>query len=206
MRESELYMSPPLNPGNPSPGNPSPAINTGDIPVSIDALLIGTCAATLRRHLASIQTCIGKLDDAQLWVRANENSNALGNLLCHMAGNVRQWMVAGLGGASDVRTRDREFAARGFTETDGNAGGPKTGTDLVALLAGTLEEAITVIESLDTERLSRVYRIQRVYEVSGVEALVHVTEHFAYHAGQVVFATKLITGEDLGFHRHLSGA
>ena len=32
----------------------------------------------------------------------------------------------------------------------------------------------------------------------------HVVEHFSHHTGQIIFATKLLTGGDLGFYRHLS--
>jgi len=31
-------------------------------------------------------------------------------------------------------------------------------------------------------------------------------EHFSVHTGQIVFATKMLTGADLGFYRHLRTA
>ena len=40
--------------------------------------------------------------------------------------------------------------------------------------------------------------------VSGVEVVYHVVEHFAQHTGQIIFATKMLTGDDMGFYRHLS--
>ena len=30
-------------------------------------------------------------------------------------------------------------------------------------------------------------------------------EHFAQHTGQILFASKQLTSQDLGFYRHLSG-
>jgi len=42
------------------------------------------------------------------------------------------------------------------------------------------------------------------YSVTLLEAIYHVVEHFAQHTGQIVFATKQVTGEDLGFYKHLS--
>jgi hypothetical protein len=31
----------------------------------------------------------------------------------------------------------------------------------------------------------------------------HVVEHFSMHDDQVLYVTKQLRGEDLGFHRHL---
>ena len=36
-----------------------------------------------------------------------------------------------------------------------------------------------------------------------LEAIYHVVEHFSMHTGQIIFATKLLTGTDLGFYAHL---
>lgn len=44
------------------------------------------------------------------------------------------------------------------------------------------------------------------YDVTVMEAIYHVVEHFSMHTGQILFATKMLTGTDLGFYRHLSSA
>ena len=94
-----------------------------------------------------------------------------------------------------MRTRDEEFAARG------GSGAP----ELSALLRGVMEEAAAVIDTLPPERLAGRVTIQG-YEVSVLEAIYSVVDHLALHAGQIMFATKLLTGTDLGFYRHLSSA
>ncbi|HUG81475.1 MAG TPA: DUF1572 family protein, partial [Bryobacterales bacterium] len=66
----------------------------------------------LRERLRRIELCVAKLDDEQLWARAHETENAVGNLILHLAGNIRQWIVSGVGGAPDRRDRDAEFAQR----------------------------------------------------------------------------------------------
>jgi hypothetical protein len=76
---------------------------------------------------------------------------------------------------------------------------------LAARLESTVAEALEVIGNLPDERLAETVRIQG-YEVSVLEAIGHVAEHFAQHAGQIIFATKLLRGEDLGYYRHLSKA
>ena len=142
-----------------------------------------------------IDVCLGKLTEEQVWARGGENENAVGNLVLHLCGNVRQWIVSGIGGASDVRQRDTEFAARGGTSIE----------DLKERLRSTVEEASKVVESLTPNRLTERVTIQN-YEASVAEAVIHVLEHFSMHTGQILFVTKMLTGEDLGFYAHLRTA
>lgn len=142
-----------------------------------------------------IRTCLGKLSDDQVWGRGGENENAIGNLVLHLCGNVRQWIGYGVGGGPDTRVRDAEFAARGGLEI----------ALLQDRLADTVREAAEMIGALPVERLGEKVTIQS-YSVTLLEAIYHVVEHFAQHTGQIIFATKQLTGEDLGFYRHLSKA
>jgi uncharacterized damage-inducible protein DinB len=146
----------------------------------------------LRQLSSRIATCLGKLSEQQVWARGSENENAIGNLVLHLCGNVRQWIVSGVGGRPDVRDRDSEFNARGDVAIP----------ELTKRLSQTVEEAAAVIAVLSHERLSQRVTIQK-YDVSALEAVYHVVEHFSMHAGQILFATKMMTGEELGFYRHL---
>ncbi len=130
------------------------------------------------------------LSEKEIWWRPNAASNSVGNLVLHLEGNVCQWIISGLGGAPDRRERDREFAERG----------PIPRRDLVAQLRKTVTEACRVLEKLSPETLSRSYRIQG-FRVTGLGAVCDVVEHFAYHAGQIIYVTKLKHGRDLGFTR-----
>ena len=156
--------------------------------MTVESLFLNFSADKLRQFADSIAVCVGKLNDDQIWARGHESSNAIGNLILHLNGNVRQWIISELGGNPCERDRDAEFAARGNV----------TGAELIARLKNTVEHAAQVISSLTTDRLTRMYDIQS-YGCSGVEAVYHVVEHFAEHTGQIIFATKLLTGEDLGF-------
>jgi uncharacterized damage-inducible protein DinB len=128
----------------------------------------------------------------QIWARGSENENAIGNLVLHLTGNLGQWILSSLGNQVVTRDRDGEFDARG------NA----TSAALLTKLRNTVEQATRIIANLSTEELTRVYDVQG-YSVSGVAAVFHVVEHFAQHTGQIIFATKILTGEDPGFYRHL---
>lgn len=139
-----------------------------------------------------IESCLDRLNDEQVWARGGENENAIGNIALHLSGNVRQWIVSGVGGASDTRQRDKEFAARGGASI----------SELKRLLENVTAEAIAVMQQVPMERLTERVKIQK-YDVTVLEAIYHVVEHFSMHTGQILFATKMLTGADLGFYSHL---
>jgi hypothetical protein len=152
-------------------------------------------ADKLIQLLERIETCVDRLTPEQLWMRHSENENAVGNLMLHLAGNVRQWILTGVGGAPDHRDRDSEFAAREGIGAQ----------ELKARLRSTVDEAVVLIRALPPERLTEIIRPQG-YEGTVLAAIYHVVEHSAGHAFQIMFATKLLTGGDLGFYAHLGRA
>ncbi len=152
-------------------------------------------ARKLEQLTGRIENCLDRLTAEQIWARGGENENAVGNLALHLTGNVRQWIVSGIGGKPDIRERDAEFAARGGASA----------TDLKQRLRQTVTEAVAVIGALSEERLTERVSIQK-YEMPVLEAIYHVVEHFAEHTGQVQFAAKMLTGADLGFYAHLRTA
>jgi uncharacterized damage-inducible protein DinB len=146
----------------------------------------------LRQLTGRIESCVTKLSPDQVWARQGSNQNAVGNLLLHLAGNVRQWIVCAVGGAPDERDRDSEFSAVAGI----------SGPILLDRLRTTVEEAIKLISGLPPKRLSERVTVQG-YDVTVLEAVYHVVEHFSQHTGQIIFATKLLTREGLDFYRHL---
>ena len=162
---------------------------------TLDVIFLEASAKKLEQLVTRIRDCAGKLSTDEIWARGHENENAIGNLILHLNGNVRQWIISGVGGAPDTRTRDDEFAARGGTER----------VELVERLDGTVREAVAVISKVTAEHLVQRLAIQK-YDVTVMEAIFHVVEHFSQHTGQIVFATKMLTGEDLGFYKHLKAA
>jgi uncharacterized damage-inducible protein DinB len=163
------------------------------MPDPLDRVFLKFSADKLRQFASRIEVCLDKLNDDQIWLRGSENANAVGNLVLHLCGNLRQWIGTGVAGKPDVRVRDREFAARGDIAA----------TDLKERLRTTVEDTAAIIQSLTAERLAETTRVQS-YDITVFEAVYHVVEHFAQHTGQIIFATKALTGEDLGFYRHLT--
>jgi uncharacterized damage-inducible protein DinB len=152
-----------------------------------------------RRHLMGdylpkLERCLERLSDEQVWWRAGECSNSVGNLLLHLEGNLRQWLVSGVGGAPDRRTRDREFGERE----------PAPPAELLAALRATLAEADAALARLDPSALLERRLIQS-HDVSVLAAVFHAVEHFSMHTGQIILLTKLLTGDDLAFYDFSDG-
>ena len=152
-----------------------------------------------RRHLAEdylpkIERCLERLTDEQVWRRAGEHSNSVGNLLLHLEGNLRQWVVCGAGGREDLRERDREFAERRAVPRG----------ELLANLRAAVAEAGDVLARLDPAALLEGRRVQGL-DVTLLAAVFHAVEHFSMHAGQIILLTKLHTGGDLAFYDFSAG-
>jgi len=140
-------------------------------------------------YLPKIRLAIEPLSDDAIWWRANEASNSIGNLMLHLAGNVRQWIVSGIGGAADVRQRSTEFRARG-------------GKDKAALLAhltAAVGDVDAVLAKLSPDELLGERQIQG-RSVSVFEAVYHVVEHFSTHTGQIILLAKIHVGEKVKFY------
>jgi len=145
-------------------------------------------------YLPKIRRAIEGLTPEDLWWRPGEGSNSIGNLILHLAGNARQWVVAGIGRAPDLRERQAEFDLREGL----------TGDELLRILAETIEEVDGVLAHLPLESLQETRVIQGLPNTV-LSALYHVVEHFSMHTGQIIFISKLRTGRDLGFYRVKGG-
>ena len=140
-------------------------------------------------YLPKIERCLEKLTDEQIWWRANEQSNSIGNLILHLCGNARQWIVCGIGSQPDSRNRDAEFEQRGVIPRD----------ELLTLLRSTLSDVQATLAALDPAIVLEHRKIQG-NDVEILEAIFHVTEHFSMHTGQIIMLTKMLTSADLRFY------
>jgi len=144
----------------------------------------------LQQMTGSIESCLARLSDDQIWSRGGSHENSIGNLILHLCGNMRQWIVAGVGGEKDIRDRDAEFAASGGL----------SGAELLSHLHRTVRQALEVIRGVTAARLLDEINPQNA-PVAVLEAIYQVVGHFQQHSGQIIFATKIYTGEDLGLYR-----
>ena len=139
-----------------------------------------------------LRRCVESLTEEQVWWRPNEASNSIGNLILHLNGNVRQWLVASFNRQNDYRNRPAEFAKTGSISV----------SVLLEKLGVTMQEASEVLARLTKADLLARYEIQG-YHVSGLEAVYQVVEHFGLHYGQIAYIAKSLSGQNLGFYREL---
>jgi uncharacterized damage-inducible protein DinB len=152
-----------------------------DGPRLADAFLERSRYYLCTEYPAKLAAAVAVLPADRLWWRPNDSVNSVGNLLLHLAGNVRQWIVSGVGGAPDVRDRGAEFAAQGGASAD----------ELLAQLNDVLRESGAVLDRLTPDALLEPRTIQgRTPTV--LEAVFHVVEHFSTHVGQILWITKSV--------------
>jgi uncharacterized damage-inducible protein DinB len=149
------------------------------MPDSVDAFLLQHVTTRLVNEFPSqVEKCLEVLDEEDLWWRPHDGSNAVGNLVLHVAGSNRHFVEHVIGGAPGVRDREAEFGARG----------EQTKADLLRLWADVRARVEAVLRTLTPERL-----IQPTSDKnrSVADVLLHVTHHNALHIGQIVWITKL---------------
>ena len=148
----------------------------------------GEAVNELASALARIKHCLGQLTDEQVWWHSRPSLNSIGNLILHLCGNVRQWIVAGLGGAADGRDRPAEFAERS----------PIPKAELLRQLEAVVDEAKVVMARQTARQLLEARRIQG-FDVTGLAAIFDSVPHFRGHTQEIIHLTRLQLGDAYKF-------
>ena len=135
--------------------------------------------------LEKIRHCLDQLDDSQVWWRPRDEMNSIANLLLHLAGNLRQWIVSGTGDLEDTRQRQQEF--------DDRSDVPKQ--QLLNHLCEVLEEARAAMSKLSTEDLLADRRIQG-HEVTKLGAIWQSITHYQGHVQEIISMTRQQLGPE----------
>lgn len=154
----------------------------------VTAVVIAETTNCLTSCVAKIRHCLGQLTDEQVWWRPHESMNSIGNLILHLSGNVRQWIVAGIGGAPDVRDRSREFSEIQVIPKD----------ELLGRLEEVVSEASEALSKMTTAEMLRPRRIQG-FEVSGLGAIFDSVPHFKGHTQEIIGLTRMQLGDNYKF-------
>lgn len=157
---------------------------------SSNAFIASSLRYLTQDYYPKIQRCLELLTEEQIWWKPNLSSNSIGNLVLHLSGNARQWVVSGINDAPDTRARSEEFAAKG----------PMAASALLVQLKSTLDDVGKVLTNLHPDILLETCTIQG-NDVTVLDALYHVVEHFSMHTGQIIYITKMQTGKDLAFYK-----
>jgi hypothetical protein len=135
-----------------------------------------------------IEHCVNQLSEEQVWWRPPHGLNAIGNLLLHLTGNVKQMIADNLAGVTSTRDRPAEFAARDKI--------PKA--ELLGKLAAAVRAARDAIGAAGDERLTRVVHFNG-NDWTGIQAAVRSVAHFRGHAQEIIHTTREILGDAYQF-------
>lgn len=157
-----------------------------------DELLIDIRRRLFDENMPRIRQCLSELSEEEVWQQPNENSNSVGNLLLHLTGNMRQYILTGIDQQADVRKRQQEFDTNGSISK----------AQLLMSLETVMVEVNHILDNIQPEHLI-VKKPVQCFEETIISILVHVTEHFSYHVGQITYFTKAIHNKDLRYYGDL---
>jgi uncharacterized damage-inducible protein DinB len=169
-------------------------IRPADLPAGPQAMadlasaLNAAASHELTKALERIKHCLDQLTDEQVWQRPTESMNSIGNLILHLCGNLRQWIVAGIGGEKDLRQRSKEFSERG----------PISKTELVRHLEEVVALAQDALKKASAQDLLRRRCIQG-FDVNGLEAIFDSVPHFRGHTQEIIHMTRFLLGDAYTF-------
>ena len=147
-----------------------------------------------KEYPIKIRRCVEVLPRPAVWARPNQTSNSVGNLLCHLTGNVSEWILGAIGGRSITRYRAGEFLQRDGADA----------STLLENLETVLNEADSVLAALGESDLERPLVIQD-RDTTVLAAIYHVVEHFAMHTGQIIMLTKMYVPGKIQFYEDAGG-
>jgi uncharacterized damage-inducible protein DinB len=159
---------------------------------SIKKEFIKDCIRHLNEYTKRVKTCLDLLSEEQVWQKPNEASNSVANLILHLCGNMTQYVLSSLSSKADLRERDKEFSAKDGLSKE----------QLFEKLSAVVHSVIEEIQLHDEESLLKIRTVQG-FEKNGIAIILHITEHYSYHTGQIALLTKLMTNQDLGFYKGL---
>ena len=140
-----------------------------------------------------IYKCFQVLEDKDIWSSPNINIPSVGNLVLHLCGNARQWILSGVGNRPDNRKRDEEFIPHQNIKK----------AELVFLMENLKMNIKEILHEMTEHNLTQHYQVQN-FDVTGFSAVIHVLEHFSYHTGQITTLTKLIKNQQLGYYENMN--
>lgn len=143
----------------------------------------------IEESVPRIKKCLHQLNESQVWHRPNKETVSVGNLVLHLCGNLRQWVLSGIDGQVDHRQRAEEFAEIGPIPTE----------KLIRDMDSLMTEVDRVLERITPEMLTEKRQVQG-FEESVLAILLHVTEHFSYHTGQITYYVKSTHNIDLQYY------
>ena len=155
----------------------------------LNALINNTVRYLIDENFPRVIKCLKMLNEEEIWYRPNNQSNSVANLVLHLNGNLNQWILDYIGGKPFVRNRQFEFDADKTHSKE----------ELILMMNNLGEELRSCIQSVTSDKLLGTLPIQNQQE-TGISVLIHITEHFSYHTGQIAFITKWLKEQQTNFY------
>ena len=143
---------------------------------------------TINNAYGRICHCVGQLGEEHIWVRQSDSLNSIGIILKHLCGNLRQWIISGIGEGQDVRNRPSEFKDEDRLSK----------RDLMSDFEDVIQECKSIIEGLRPTQLLEKRRIQG-FEETILTALHSAITHIEFHGGQIVYMTRTLLNDKYEF-------
>jgi len=147
----------------------------------------------LEENWPRLKKCILLCDESLLWHKPNENTNSIGNLVLHLQGNLTQWVLHSIGGAPDRRIRSKEF------EIESKKPKEQILSDFEMLMVSIDQ----LLRNIEPDKLLEQRKVQG-FDTTVTGILIHVTEHFSYHLGQISFILKQAKNIDLKYYEGMN--
>ncbi len=133
----------------------------------------------LDEYVPKIRLAVAALTDEDVWWRPAAGSNSIGNLMLHIEGNARQWILGGVARQENERDRDAEFSATGG----------QSKTELLDRLAQSFQLIGAAIVAVPVSEMDAPRVIQGA-STTVFNAIYHVVEHVSMHTGQIIQLAK----------------
>lgn len=148
-----------------------------------------TIAAIICRELRTLERELNAYPtEAQIWELPAGLPNSAGTLALHAAGNLQHFVGTMLGGTSYVRDRDAEFSRRNVPRAD-----------LIEDLRNAERAVRDTLPAMEADRFAETYPLPVANRrVNTGEFMAHLATHLAYHAGQLNYHRRIVTGDASG--------
>ena len=143
----------------------------------------------LEESLMRIHACIDFMEDEHLWYSPNDHVNSVGNMVLHLSGNIRQYVISTFTDQKDERKRSLEFSQNKSHNRD----------ELKEMITTTIHEAVKIVNKLDGRLFEQEFDVQGFKEL-GINIIIHVIEHTSYHTGQITTMCKWLEGIDTNYY------
>jgi uncharacterized damage-inducible protein DinB len=149
---------------------------------SLGATFLDSAISRVSYYKSLADKSIAQLDETDLYIKPNENSNSIAVIIQHMAGNMLSRWTNFLTeeGEKDWRNRDQEFEE-----------GKMPIPELLALWEKGWDCFLSALRQLQEEDLLKTIHI-RTEPLTVVDAINRQLSHYPYHVGQIVYLARLI--------------